>query len=56
MTNKVESFLDLSVDVEEDCTLCNCLRNFSNPETLCQKNKFYCDRCESLQEAEKRCV
>ncbi len=23
---------------------------------LCQKNKFYCDSCCGLQEAEKRCV
>ncbi|KAJ3029779.1 UNVERIFIED_CONTAM: Ubiquitin carboxyl-terminal hydrolase 12 [Siphonaria sp. JEL0065] len=53
-TNRDEAFLDLSVDVTQHTSLSTCLRNFSTSETLCAKDKFYCDNCKSLQEAEKR--
>ncbi|KAI8593350.1 hypothetical protein BDZ88DRAFT_139536 [Geranomyces variabilis] len=56
VTSRDETFLDLSVDVEPNCSLSYCLRNFSKSETLCQKNKFFCDNCRSLQEAEKRMI
>ncbi|TPX54960.1 hypothetical protein PhCBS80983_g05654 [Powellomyces hirtus] len=56
VTSRDETFLDLSVDVEPNCSLSYCLRNFSKSETLCQKNKFFCDTCHSLQEAEKRMI
>lgn len=49
-----ESFFDLSVDVEHNTSISSCLKNFSSSERLCQKNKFYCDTCCGLQEAEKR--
>ncbi len=32
------------------------LRQFSASEMLCQKNKFFCDSCCDLQEAERRTV
>ena len=51
-----ESFFDLSVDVEHNTSISSCLKNFSSSERLCQKNKFYCDTCCGLQEAEKRYV
>ncbi|KAJ3278998.1 hypothetical protein HK104_001858 [Borealophlyctis nickersoniae] len=54
VTNKEEAFLDLSVDIDQHSSLSSCLRSFSSSETLCQKNKFFCDQCGSLQEAEKR--
>jgi len=54
ITSKDESFLDLSVDIEQHTSLSSCLRNFSSSEILCAKNKFFCDSCGSLQEAEKR--
>jgi len=53
VTNKDESFLDLSIDIEDNCSLTHCLRNFSAIETLERQDKFYCDTCNSLQEAEK---
>ncbi|KAJ3016240.1 hypothetical protein HKX48_004151 [Thoreauomyces humboldtii] len=56
VTSRDETFLDLSVDVEPNCSLSYCLRNFSNSETLCKQNKFFCDTCNSLQEAEKRMI
>lgn len=49
-----ETFLDLSIDLEEHSSVTSCLRNFSAEEMLCERNKFHCDRCGGLQEAEKR--
>ncbi|TPX30803.1 hypothetical protein SmJEL517_g05728 [Synchytrium microbalum] len=54
VTDRDEAFLDLSIDVEQHSSLTACLRNFSSSETLCHRNKFFCDTCGSLQEAEKR--
>ncbi|TIA72901.1 hypothetical protein E3P91_01753 [Wallemia ichthyophaga] len=53
ITHRDESFLDLSINVEEDSNVTECLSNFSTREMLCQKNKFFCDGCGGLQEAEK---
>lgn len=54
VTQRVESFFDLSVDVEQNSSLTACLRNFSSTELLREQDKFYCDMCCSLQEAERR--
>jgi ubiquitin C-terminal hydrolase len=54
ITSRDEPFMDLSVDIEQHNSITSCLRNFSSSETLCSKNKFFCDKCCSLQEAEKR--
>ncbi|KAK8849609.1 hypothetical protein IAR55_004944 [Kwoniella newhampshirensis] len=53
-SSREESFLDLSIDIEQHTSVTSCLRQFSASEMLCQKNKFYCDSCCGLQEAEKR--
>ncbi len=49
-----EKFLDLSIDLEEHSSVTSCLRKFSAEEMLCERNKFHCDHCGGLQEAEKR--
>lgn len=49
-----ETFLDLSIDLEEHSSVTSCLRKFSDEEMLCERNKFHCDHCDGLQEAEKR--
>ncbi|KAL4989153.1 ubiquitin carboxyl-terminal hydrolase creB [Aspergillus falconensis] len=49
-----EVFLDLSVDLEQHSSVTSCLRKFSAEEMLCERNKFHCDNCGGLQEAEKR--
>ena len=49
-----ESFLDLSIDIEQNSSVTACLRQFSASEMLCQRNKVCCDACCDLQEAEKR--
>lgn len=54
VTSKDESFLELSVNVEPNSSLASCLRSFSAVELLDAKNKFFCDKCRALQNAEKR--
>ncbi|KAF2736661.1 cysteine proteinase [Polyplosphaeria fusca] len=49
-----EAFLDLSVDLDQHSSVTSCLRKFSEEEMLCERNKFHCDKCGGLQEAEKR--
>lgn len=49
-----EAFLDLSVDLSAHSSVTSCLRKFSEEEMLCERNKFHCDNCGGLQEAEKR--
>ncbi|KAK2461527.1 hypothetical protein APHAL10511_005990 [Amanita phalloides] len=53
-SSRDESFLDLSIDIEKNSSVTACLRQFSASEMLSQKNKFFCDSCCGLQEAEKR--
>ncbi|GAA95799.1 uncharacterized protein L969DRAFT_49782 [Mixia osmundae IAM 14324] len=54
VTSRDEAFLDLSIDIEQNSSISACLRQFSASEMLCSRNKFSCDHCGSLQEAEKR--
>ncbi|KAK4691398.1 hypothetical protein P7C70_g9357, partial [Phenoliferia sp. Uapishka_3] len=54
VTSRDESFLDLSIDIEPNSSVTSCLRQFSASEMLCHRNKFFCDKCSGLQEAEKR--
>ena len=56
VSSRDESFIDLSIDIEQNSSVTACLRQFSASEMLCQKNKFFCDSCCDLQEAKKRCV
>ncbi|KAI1005169.1 putative ubiquitin carboxyl-terminal hydrolase [Podosphaera aphanis] len=49
-----ETFLDLSIDLDEHSSVTSCLRKFSAEEMLCERNKFHCDNCGGLQEAERR--
>ena len=53
VTSRDEKFLDVSVDVNQNTSITACLRNFSKWETLSGDDKFYCDTCCSLQEAQK---
>jgi ubiquitin carboxyl-terminal hydrolase 9/13 len=54
VSQRDEAFLDLSIDLENHSSVTSCLRNFSASEMLCERNKFHCDICGGLQEAEKR--
>ncbi|GJM85328.1 hypothetical protein PR202_ga01769 [Eleusine coracana subsp. coracana] len=53
VTAKDETFFDLSVDVEQNSSVTSCLKSFFSTETLNADDKFFCDKCCSLQEAEK---
>ncbi|KNE70971.1 hypothetical protein AMAG_15233 [Allomyces macrogynus ATCC 38327] len=52
-TETRECFLDLSIDVEANSSIASCLWSYSQSEMLCHKDKFYCDTCAGLQEAER---
>jgi len=54
ISQRDEAFLDLSVDLDQHSSVTSCLRKFSEQEMLCERNKFHCDKCGGLQEAEKR--
>lgn len=54
VSQRDEAFLDLSVDLTQHSSVTACLRKFSEEEMLCERNKFHCDVCNGLQEAEKR--
>ncbi|XP_023763266.1 ubiquitin carboxyl-terminal hydrolase 3 [Lactuca sativa] len=54
VTARDETFLDLSLDIEQNTSITSCLKNFSSTETLNAEDKFFCDKCCSLQEAQKR--
>lgn len=56
ITKRDEVFLDLSIDIEQNSSVSACLRQFSASEMLCERNKFHCDICGGLQEAEKRYI
>lgn len=54
VTARDETFLDLSLDIEQNSSLRRCLNKFSDTETLNGEDKFFCDKCCSYQEAQKR--
>lgn len=54
VSQKDEAFLDLSVDIMPNSSITYCLKYFSQTETLCCEQKYYCEHCRSYQEAHKR--
>lgn len=52
-TSRDETFLDLSVDVTQNSSISQCFANFCAVERLAGGNKFFCDACNTLQEAHK---
>ncbi|RIA88958.1 hypothetical protein C1645_825518 [Glomus cerebriforme] len=54
ITSRDDPFLDLSIDIEQNSSVTSCLRQFSASEMLVHQDKFFCDMCCGLQEAEKR--
>ncbi|CAL9038604.1 unnamed protein product [Musa banksii] len=54
VTARDEMFFDLSLDIEQNSSITSCLKNFCSTETLNAEDKFFCDKCCSLQEAQKR--
>lgn len=53
VSSRAEPFIDLSLEVLPNTSITSCLRNFSVEERLSRQDKFYCDKCNSLQEAQK---
>ena len=42
------------IDIETNSSLIYCLKNYFGTEILRSKDKFFCEKCNSLQEAEKK--
>lgn len=53
VTKRQEPFLDLSVEIEQNSSLTACVKNFAAKETLRADEKYFCDWCGCLQEAER---
>ena len=49
-----ETFMNLSVDIEENVSLSYCLKKFSNKEYLKLGDKFYCESCNTKQVATRQ--
>jgi len=52
-TSRDETFLDLSIDIEQNTSITSCLGHFSQTEMMSNEDKFFCDTCHSKQEAER---
>lgn len=50
-STREETFMNLSVDIEKNTSLSNCLKKFSTKELLNIGDKFYCEDCHSKQVA-----
>jgi ubiquitin carboxyl-terminal hydrolase 9/13 len=50
-STREETFMNLSVDIEKNTSLSNCLKKFSTKELLNMGDKFYCEDCNSKQVA-----
>ncbi|ADV22400.1 Ubiquitin thiolesterase 9, putative [Cryptococcus gattii WM276] len=48
-----EEFIDLSVDIEQHCSITSCLRQFSSDEMMSGREKFSCESCSGHQEAKR---
>ena len=53
MTEREESFFDLSLDIVDNTSITHCLRSFSAVEMLGGNEKYLCEQCGSRQEAYK---
>ena len=51
-----ETYYHLGIDIEQNTSLYYCLKEYIGKEQLRRGNKFYCDRCNALQEAEKKVI
>jgi ubiquitin C-terminal hydrolase len=49
-----ETYFNLSVDVDQNASLTYCLKKYISKELLNMKDKFYCNTCNSLEEAERQ--
>ncbi len=61
ITQNTETYFNLSVDVEQNTSLTFCLKKYISKgkqyitlELLNMKDKFYCNICNSLEEAERQ--
>ena len=53
-STREESFMNLSVDIEKNSSLSNCLKKFSTKELLNLGDKFFCESCNTKQVATRQ--
>ncbi|KAA8498771.1 Ubiquitin carboxyl-terminal hydrolase 4 [Porphyridium purpureum] len=53
VTQRHEEFFDLSLDIEKHTTLAQCIRGMMIPEVLRGNDKFFCESCNTYQEAQR---
>lgn len=46
-----ETFLALSLDLDKNTSLTNCIKTFSHKELMIKRDKFYCETCLTKQVA-----
>ena len=46
-----ETFLALSIDIEKNTSLNNCINLLSHKELMIKRDKFYCENCQTKQVA-----
>ena len=49
-----EPYYYISVDIEQNVSLVYCLKRYIKKELMRNNDKFYCDKCNCLQEAERQ--
>ncbi|EGR30572.1 ubiquitin-specific protease, putative, partial [Ichthyophthirius multifiliis] len=54
VTERDEAFLDISIDIDYNSSISHCIKKISEKEVLNQECKFFCDKCQTKQDAEKR--
>ncbi|AFR95438.1 ubiquitin carboxyl-terminal hydrolase 9/13 [Cryptococcus neoformans C23] len=53
ISSREEEFIDLSVDIEQHCSITSCLRQFSSDEMMSGREKFSCESCSGHQQAKR---
>eukprot|EP00356_Strombidium_inclinatum_P002552 CAMPEP_0170478664 /NCGR_PEP_ID=MMETSP0208-20121228/151_1 /TAXON_ID=197538 /ORGANISM="Strombidium inclinatum, Strain S3" /LENGTH=157 /DNA_ID=CAMNT_0010750959 /DNA_START=681 /DNA_END=1154 /DNA_ORIENTATION=+ len=53
-SSRMETFMDLSIDIEQNISLRYCLKKFSTKELLNLSEKFFCESCLSKQVATRQ--
>ena len=54
VSKREESFFTLRLPVTQNSSVTACLKRFSESENMCSSDKYFCDTCNSRQEAHKR--
>lgn len=54
ISNKVDKFLDISLEINNSDSIEKCFENFCKPESLNGNNKYHCANCKSKNDSLKK--